>query len=237
MEPGEGQSGTDLRIGLMAARGPGLRIAASGLMVALLVVAVGAFPRGVADVYAYFVQAHLDTWAERRHLPKEQEWQRARELVRVALGWTPEDPRLLQQAGRLYEWGALIAPRAESRGAQALQYYRDSLARRPAWPYAWADLAVAKARFGQIDAEFQQAFARALETGPWEPEVQLNIARAGFLAFKRLSRANRAALARTIQRMSSRQLPELVRIAEESDSLWIVCTLRGDQPVVQRACL
>ncbi len=236
MESGQGQPGTDLWAGLMGVPALGLRILAGGIVVALLVVAVSAFPRGVADVYAYFVQAHLDTWAKRRQLPKEQEWQQVRELVRTALDWTPEDPRLLQQAGRLYEWGALIGEAREERSERALRYYRASLSRRPAWPYAWADLAAAKARFGQIDAEFQRAFARALETGPWEPEVQLNIARAGFLAFKQLDRANRAALTRTLQRVSPRQLPELILIARESDSLWILCTLRGDQRVVQRAC-
>ncbi len=220
----------------MAAPAPGLRILAGGMMAALLVIAVSAFPRGIADVYGYFVQLHLDTWVERRQLPQAQEWQQVRELVHAALDWTPEDPRLLQLAGRLYEWGALIGQAREERSDQALRYYRASLSRRPTWPYAWAELAAAKARFGQIDAEFQRAFARALETGPWEPEVQLNIARAGFLAFRQLNRANRAALARTIQRMSSRQLPELVRIARESGSLWIVCALRGDQPIVQRAC-
>jgi hypothetical protein len=220
----------------MAATASGPRILVGGVMVALLIIAVSAIPRGVADVYGYFVQAHLDTWAERRQLPKEQEWQQVRELVRSALDWTPEDPRLLQQAGRLYEWGALIGEAREERSDQAFRYYRASLSRRPTWPYAWADLAAAKARFGQIDAEFQRAFARALETGPWEPEVQLNIARAGFLAFRQLDRANRAALARTIQNMSSRQLPELVRIARETGSLWIVCAIRGDQPEVQRAC-
>jgi predicted Zn-dependent protease len=131
---------------------------------------------------------------------------------------------------------ALTGVEHDARAARAIAYYRQSLARRPSWPYAWADLAEALARFGQTGEAFQQAFAQALRSGPWEQDVQLTIAKAGFRAFKQLSRENRAAFARAIQHAASAQAQALLPIAREADSLWLVCVLAAEQPAVKRAC-
>lgn len=214
------------------------RLLAWPLMAVLLVVAWWAVPRGLADVYGRLLQAHIDSWTQSRRVPDEAEWQKARGLFDRALGWTPGDPSLLQQGGRLYEWGALVArPTREARARRAMDYLRASLQRRPAWPYAWAELAEVMARFGQTGDDFQQAFARALETGPWEQDVQLSLAQAGFMAFKQLSQKNRAALARILQRAArGPAVHELIRLADQADSLWILCVLASDQPPVKRAC-
>lgn len=53
----------------------------------------------------------------------------------------------------------------------ARDHLRAAALLRPASPYVWSELAEAKARAGNFDGEFRQAFERALALGPQEPRV------------------------------------------------------------------
>ena len=57
--------------------------------------------------------------------------------------------------------------------------YRLAILVRPAWPYAWADFTMAKARARQIDDEFFAALERATTLGPWERRVMDTVTQLG----------------------------------------------------------
>ena len=77
-------------------------------------------------------------------------------------------------------------PDARADLERALGYYRQSLARRPAWPDAWVNVARLKLTQGHIDAEFALALQRALELGPWDSIVQASIASGGLAVWDKL---------------------------------------------------
>jgi len=56
-------------------------------------------------------------------------------------------------------------------GGLAKDYYRQSLAIRPAWPQSWASLALVKADLLEFDAELDQSLVNATVYGPYEPAV------------------------------------------------------------------
>ncbi len=204
------------------------------MLLLLLLVILQAVPRGAASVMGYIVQAHIDNWVEQQAAPTSEAWQRAQGVFDTAYGLTPDDPSLLQQGGRLYEWGGLNGDVAKRE--QALAYYRASLSKRPTWPYAWSDLAGAKSRFGQLDDEFQQAFSRALALGAWEPMVQMDIGRIGFANWKALSTRNRQLLVQNIRNAISIQPGKMIAMSREFNLLWTVCSLDDQHPAVRRAC-
>jgi tetratricopeptide (TPR) repeat protein len=53
----------------------------------------------------------------------------------------------------------------------AREHLRTAARLRPSWAYVWAELAEVKAREGSFDAEFLNAFRRALAQGPHEARV------------------------------------------------------------------
>ena len=206
----------------------------------LVVMSVIAAERGVSDVLGYLLQTHLDAWAEEAEAPAIEQWETANSFYSNALKLTPSDPALLQQGGQLYEWKAVIMADDDRTAAaamrQALQYYERSLHLRPSWPYAWTDYATARARAGHFDDSFQHAFSRALELGPWEEQVQLGISRLGLSAWSRLSRENRRSLMLNMRKFAARQWRQLVKMAEQTATLPIVCYGIRNNVQLEKAC-
>jgi len=129
----------------------------------------------------------------------ERQWQRGLPITQQRLdsaqGWVtrgrfyaPGQPDYSQLQGRLYSWAFIgRLPVDEAGQALALQGYRDSLAARPYWPYAWAQLVLLKSQLQQFDAEFDLAFKNAQAYGRWEPKVMENLLSASLLNWSRLS--------------------------------------------------
>jgi hypothetical protein len=63
---------------------------------------------------------------------------------------------------------------------QALALIRQSIINQPAWPLAWMDLDYIKYSMGVLDVEFQQVFAKALQTGGNETHVLTTFTEVGF---------------------------------------------------------
>jgi len=83
-------------------------------------------------------------------------------------------PTYLHRLGRIsHLFMALELSQRDSWAALAKDYYRASLAVRPAWPLTWANLALVKADLLEFDAEMDQALINASTLGPWEPGVQV----------------------------------------------------------------
>lgn len=149
-----------------------------------------------------------------------------------------DHPDQLDLEGRLFYREALIlAPLGAERFAlldAAIDRYRAALLERPAWPYFWANLAVAKAERGIFDGEFRRALRRAVETGPWERPVQLEVIRIDFTEQRRIDRQSRRLVDEVIERALRIQPNEVLRLARQFGQLPRVCGLATDERLQAR---
>jgi hypothetical protein len=136
-------------------------------------------------------------------------------------------PDLHDRRGQALFWQAVnLAEAGEPRGellARAAEQYREALKLRPLWPYFWANLVVAKAEWGIFDQEFRQAVRRTVETGPFEPRVQLQLIRVDFIEQERLDRRSRAHIEEMLQRAMQTQPSRVLALAKDLNQLPRVC--------------
>lgn len=175
----------------------------------------------------------ITSWADRRATPPPPErLQQAITSLTDALALTPDDPTLIEHLGVALELRATGFPPGSDRRlylAQALTNFRKAAALRPASPYTWGNILVAKYRLGQIDAEFFDAMHHALDFGPWEPAVQLIVADTGLGAWDALDTGLRTRVTENLQRTAVRQSDALARIANRQRRIGLVCAVSSDK--------
>ena len=156
----------------------------------LLALSVAAAALGMADIYRREAVMLIGEWYTSQGEEGGQvwTWEQAQRYLWLANHLAPLDPQILSDLGQLYELrhGEAPGPEARTDLHQALRYYRRSLALRPAWPDAWADIALLKVTQEHIDAEFAFALQRALALGPWQTRVQASIAGGGLAVWDKL---------------------------------------------------
>jgi hypothetical protein len=106
------------------------------------------------------------------------------------------------------------APEATTDLDTALGFYRQALTLRPAWPQAWADVALLKVTQQDIDAEFALALQHALILGPWQSGVQASIAGGGLSVWDQLPAQLQTDIEHAVQRglsNGSRLMPLVAR--------------------------
>lgn len=146
----------------------------------LLALSMAAAAFGVADIYhgeAAMLVEQWD-WSDEEEGPPAWAWEQVQRYLWLANRLSPFDAQILSDLGQLYELrgGETPASGPSADLDAALGYYRQTLALRPAWPYAWTDIALLKIRQQRLDAEFALALRRALTLGPWQTLVQAEIA-------------------------------------------------------------
>ncbi|MFT5768405.1 MAG: hypothetical protein ACI9H8_000362 [Lysobacterales bacterium] len=138
-----------------------------------------------------------------------------------------DNPDIFDKRGQFYYWQAMnLADAGEERGVlleQAAEQYREALKMRPLWPYFWANLAVAKAEWGIFDPEFRKAIKRTVETGPWEPRVQMMLIRVDFIEQQRLDRRSRERINEMLERAMQIQPRNVLALASDLGQLPRVC--------------
>jgi len=141
--------------------------------------------------------------------------------------------------GQLLYWRAIhFAEPGPERGeglAEAAREFRRALAQRPAWPYFWANLALAKAEAGLFDEEFDRAVRRVYETGPWEPQLQLMMIRLGFVEGSRVGPESRALMDRLMVNAVQTQPLQVMALADSPSQMAQICEVI-DNPALERRC-
>jgi hypothetical protein len=203
-------------------------LAALGALGTLCALAV---PRGLADLRALETRLLMKSWEAARRPPSSEEWAHAYEQLRVARTLDPGRPIHLEDLARLHEWRALALKPGDARAKedlrQALDFQKHSVRLRPGSAYAWASIALLKARLPEPDREFEDALRNAALLGPWEPELQLGLAEAGFRHWNVLALETRDALRANAARALHRQDVKLFTIARHHGRLDVLCALRG----------
>jgi hypothetical protein len=209
---------------------------------ALVALCALALPRGLADLRALEARLLFMSWEARRRLPSAEEWTLAYDRLREARALDAGQPAYLEDIARLHEWRAPALGQGEARAQenlrQALEHLRQAARLRPGLPYTWASIGLLKARLAEPDGEFEAALRNAALLGPWEPDVQLAIAEAGFRHWNALAPETRAALGANALRALLRQDAQLFEIARRTGKLDVLCGLRGvERSPLARACI
>ena len=217
-------------------------LAALGALSALIALCALALPRGLADLRAFEARSLFKSWQSTRRQPSTEEWALAHSRLREAHELDPGQPNYLEDIARLYELRALTLKAGDARAQeylrQALDYQRRTLRLRPGSPYTWANIALLKARLPEPDGEFETALRNAALLGPWEPEVQIALAEAGFRHWETLAPETRAALNANAARALRRQDAKLFELARRASRLDVLCALRGvERSPLSRACI
>ncbi len=184
-------------------------------LAALALLSMLAVQRGAADLAAFGARHGLD----RAGLPTIEASERARRGLERAIELDPGNPDHHEYLARWFEYAGAYR--------LALDHLRSSIQRRPAWPYAWAELARVKLRLRELDAEFDHAVRQAARLGPWESGVQLALAQIAMQADSRLTpQARRAALG-VMGNALKWQEREIANLAVRSGRLDLLCDIPG----------
>ena len=159
----------------------------AAILIVILVAFISVLSReGLAHIYDQQTTGYLSFW--KQQFLKEQQTDTS-SLLKVnedqlnkavsggvrTVKQSPENPRFLGQLAGVYDV-------QNGKGAeQAVILYRQLIRKKPAWPYYRANLALAKARVGELDREFEIALEQAVLTGPWEKDVLERVATLGFV--------------------------------------------------------
>ena len=209
------------------------RIAIGAVSIAALVALCAlALPRGLADLRAFEVRMFFKSWETKRREPTAEEWTLALGKIQEARDLDPGQPNYHEDIARLYQFPAHEDLR------KALDFQKQAVRLRPGSPYTWANIAQLKARLPEPDGEFETALRNAALLGPWEPEVQLMIAEAGFRHWNTLTPETRVAMRSNATRALRWQDAKLFTLARRTGRLDVLCGLTGVQrSPLSRACI
>ncbi|GAA0789210.1 hypothetical protein [Marinobacterium sediminicola] len=188
------------------------------------VLLVVAFRVLVADVAAVQAQMFIDDWIEKRKAPQSRAWHVADAAAERAIRWYPSENGLyLTRRAQIMEWQQLNAPRGaqEARSAReaAISLYRQAIETRPLWPYTHNELAYAKLRNLQFDAEFHQALADSARLGPGRMPAHAMRVEIGLIAWPQMDATERQGIwqsLETVLEYEPRRAQSLRRLAQRA---------------------
>ncbi|MBU1962855.1 MAG: hypothetical protein KJ675_16985 [Gammaproteobacteria bacterium] len=199
------------------------------LLSLLILLSLLAIKRGIADILHRSAQLSINHWTNTGILPDGvRKVEEVESWLLLALRLEPSDPSLNDNLGRLYSLATNLPgiPYAERRryGGQAMESFRVALRLRPSHPYTWVNLALIKGWLGQVfDKEFQTAFRKGIDNGPWEPELQRALMRLGFEKWPWLDDGLRAAVFLTVDHAMKVQPENVFKLAETAGQLPLIC--------------
>lgn len=146
-----------------------------------------------AGVASHQTERVLNAWSDNDSLPPPSYWEQLHQrAIRAAEGYPVANGEYLDRLGRVSLWGAAINPNAKQHWQDAIEAFRASVAVRPSWPWTWLRLAHAKLHGGQLDEEFDRALRQAARLGAGRADLNRDLARMGFDAWRLLSIEQRA---------------------------------------------
>jgi hypothetical protein len=208
------------------------------VIVCLAIIAAASLRAGAA--WNFFAARTISANMERAQHFSQEGIDNAIARLDLSLASLPGRPDYLDHSGRLRERAAM-QPGVMGRERRdllraAASDYRKALAARPLWPYSWASLLHAGDLLGPVDAEFRLAMRQSARTGPWEPQVQLQLLRSGIRHWEELGAEDRTLVQRTLVhalRIQPREVFDIVRFYARPD---LICHLDVEHAQIQRWC-
>ncbi len=174
---------------------------------------------GVADLASVSANVWMRGWEEQGYLSDPAQWDAAYSRLSLARRLNPLSADYSADLGLLMGWRSL---RPSPTGAQyaayrasAVNFYGESVGKRPSWGYAWARYAESQLLLGNQGYEFLQALEKAIALAPWEPGVQRKVAWMGLATWDDLPERLRIVVKESVRRTIELglYLDEVVRLA------------------------
>ncbi|RLA46831.1 MAG: hypothetical protein DRR06_04065 [Gammaproteobacteria bacterium] len=194
---------------------------------------------GFADAAAYKAKYQVKGWTRDNRLPTEVELDYALEQISTAMAWEPGNPQHINLKADILIYKSLLHWQDEQFSAithEAVLLYRQSLMRRPGWPYTWARLALAKAYSAEFDEIFIEAIDKAVKLGPWEPTVHLILAEAGIYGWTYLNNFTRQQIIDNVHRGLRFNQAALDKTAVRYQKKDILCAYLPNDKHTQEFC-
>lgn len=218
-------------------------------IVAFCVLAYGihlAARMGTADSFAYLAKKEILSWSAANSRVNNSSWFLAKQHYLAAAHLMPDHPDYLYNLGRLQYLNVLffIPPLANAEALAALEeaetYLKQSIRERPAWPLAWAHLAMVKAAQMKFDDQYLLAIERSTTLGPWEPGVQVAVTDSGFKGWHLLNKEyQRLVIDNALRGVNSKspgQSGRMVRLIKNLQRESSICPFLPRQGAYQKLC-
>jgi hypothetical protein len=210
------------------------------LLCALLVLAsMQAARLGVSGLIVELARYEVDAWTASGKPQSIAAYTRVAGYYADSLDIVADNPWALEGLGAL----DLARVRLSRVPQEALGFardarmrFREALRQRPATPFLWANLALAKLYLDEIDAEFLAAIRHADELGPWEPRSQQVVLFVSLAAWDKLDAAGKRAVVRVLERGGVHNPTKMFEIVKSYQRFDLVCRLSSYDAVAGAEC-
>lgn len=194
-----------------------------------------------AGIASHQTERVLNAWSQNDSLPPATYWEQLHQrAARAVEGYPVANAEYLDRLGRVSLWGAAINSEASQHWHDAITAFRASVAVRPSWPWTWLRLAHAKLHADQLDHEFDHALHQAARLGAGRVDLNRDLARLGFDAWRKLNIEQRALVlgaARQLARRSEHDASYVYEVASAAGADTALCwTLDTAVKTEQRIC-
>jgi hypothetical protein len=167
-----------------------------------------------------------------------RQWRLTYDMLQTVLKLHPDYSSHLELAVIFYQEAANL-PQAlldelgwHDSQEKSLEYARCALLKRPTWPYLWDELFQSKIILNQFDNESTSAMEHAVKLGPWELDVQYDIASTGLDFWHDLPAAAQQTIINAMeQTLTIQQNSELLhKDMQENDNIGKLCQQVNSEP-------
>lgn len=160
-------------------------------MLALIFCFASAVRVGIPELVALNANTNIEGWQNLDRLPELNEVDSVSNKFHIARFFSPSDPAHHENLARIsLVRASLPTLSADERRATLLEGLKDirsTIQLRPVSPFSWTIMATIKRDLGEFDAEFSHAMHRAVDLGPWEPQLLIGLADVGLSAWESVS--------------------------------------------------
>lgn len=187
------------------------------IVLVMAVVMISVLRFGVAELIGMSANREFVNWTRSKHAPSSEESQSVATRYGWAITLADMNPAHHEGLARLELMRATLLqtsdPLRATYLASAKAHILRAISLRPISPYSWGILLVIKRELQEYDAEFRHALHRAVELGPWEPELLPQLADVGLSAWPMMPAEERALVSQIFVRGMQRQQQVMFAIA------------------------
>lgn len=186
-------------------------------VVFLLFVLISAFRLGVAELFALSARQEMEGWGDANQPPSIEQVETVAhrfEIARFLSNGNPDHYEYLARLSLVRVTQAGMQPDVKRTQLLAgLTDIRTAIRLRPVSPYSWTILLLLKRDLHEYDAEFRFALHRAVELGPWEPQLLSLLADVGLSAWDTMPEEEQALVQQVFVRGMQRQAKQMGDVA------------------------
>jgi len=209
------------------------KLAAVLLLVLLSYLILEAVTSGKRYLNQHHTNVTLNLWYHSDRLPSLDAWMELERHASSSLEGNENNIALLLSMGRVYDFRSVKMAKSKKEqllyGLLSIQYYTQVTQLRPAWPYGWMNLALAKARLGQFDRDFQHALMQLLITGPWEKKILPPILQLGLFSWSHLKTDNQQRLLDYFLQAQAQRTSDVQRVVQSFGKMDLYCHLVAEK--------